>query len=103
MAAPALSVQGGQRDAIRKMLQLNRGGEADWDQATAQDDGTWKVLIYDKYCRDIISSLLYIQQTESPGGFKLGSLGPVAEGLFIWIFGISTLIGITVWITAKSN
>ena len=60
MAAPALSVQGGQRDAIRKMLQLNRGGEADWDQATAQDDGTWKVLIYDKYCRDIISPLFKV-------------------------------------------
>ena len=60
MAAPALSVQGGQRDAIHKMLQLNRGGEADWDQATAQDDGTWKVLIYDKYCRDIISPLFKV-------------------------------------------
>ncbi|GAA1695071.1 c-type cytochrome [Microbacterium sediminicola] len=53
--------------------------------------------------RDIISSLLYMQETASPGGEKLGSLGPVAEGLFIWIFGISALIAITVWITAKSN
>ena len=61
------------------------------------------MYLTDEDKRDIISSLLYIQQTESPGGFKLGSLGPVAEGLFIWIFGISTLIGITVWITAKSN
>ena len=53
--------------------------------------------------RDIISSLLFIQENESPGGFKLGSLGPVSEGLFIWIFGIGSLIAITVWITAKSN
>ena len=53
--------------------------------------------------RDIISSLLYLQQNESPGGFSLGSLGPVSEGLFIWIFGIGSLIGLTVWITAKSN
>jgi ubiquinol-cytochrome c reductase cytochrome c subunit len=53
--------------------------------------------------RDIISSLLYLQQNESPGGFSLGSLGPVSEGLFIWIFGIGSLIAITVWITAKSN
>lgn len=53
--------------------------------------------------RDIISSLLYLQQNESPGGFNLGNLGPVSEGLFIWIFGIGTLIGLTVWITAKSN
>ena len=53
--------------------------------------------------RDIISSLLFIQENESPGGFKLGSLGPVSEGLFIWIFGIGSLIAITVWIPAKSN
>ena len=53
--------------------------------------------------RDVISALLWMQQNESPGGFSLGSLGPVAEGLFIWIFGIGTLIAVTVWITAKSN
>ncbi|MCR2800662.1 MULTISPECIES: cytochrome bc1 complex diheme cytochrome c subunit [unclassified Microbacterium] len=53
--------------------------------------------------RDIISSLLYMQENPSPGGFTLGSLGPVSEGLFIWIFGIGGLIALTVWITAKSN
>ena len=53
--------------------------------------------------RDIISALLFLQENQSPGGFSLGSLGPVSEGLFIWIFGIGALIAITVWITAKSN
>jgi len=53
--------------------------------------------------RDVISALLYLQENDSPGGWSLGSLGPVSEGLFIWIFGIGSLIGITVWITAKSN
>ena len=53
--------------------------------------------------RDIISSLLFMQENESAGGLNLGSLGPVSEGLFIWIFGIGSLIGLTVWITAKSN
>ena len=53
--------------------------------------------------RDIISALMWMQQNESPGGFSLGSLGPVSEGLFIWIFGIGALIALTVWITAKSN
>jgi ubiquinol-cytochrome c reductase cytochrome c subunit len=53
--------------------------------------------------RDIISYLLYLQQHESIGGFGLGDLGPVSEGLFVWIFGIGTLIAVTVWITAKSN
>lgn len=53
--------------------------------------------------RDIISALLYQQQSVQIGGFSLGSLGPVSEGLFIWIFGIGALVAITVWITAKSN
>jgi ubiquinol-cytochrome c reductase cytochrome c subunit len=53
--------------------------------------------------RDIITYLQYVQDNRSPGGFELGSLGPVAEGLFIWIFGLGTIVAITVWITAKSN
>ncbi|MCS3843936.1 MULTISPECIES: c-type cytochrome [unclassified Microbacterium] len=53
--------------------------------------------------RDIISALLYQQESVSVGGFTLGNLGPVSEGLFVWIFGIGGLVAITVWITAKSN
>ncbi len=53
--------------------------------------------------RDIISALLFQQQSVQPGGFSLGSLGPVSEGLFAWIFGIGALVAVTVWITAKSN
>ncbi|MGL3151338.1 cytochrome bc1 complex diheme cytochrome c subunit [Microbacterium sp. A82] len=53
--------------------------------------------------RDIISALLYQQEAVQIGGFTLGSLGPVSEGLFIWIFGIGGLVGLAVWITAKSN
>ncbi|MDR2997793.1 MAG: c-type cytochrome [Microbacterium sp.] len=53
--------------------------------------------------RDIISALLFQQDAVQIGGFTLGSLGPVSEGLFIWIFGIGALVALTVWITAKSN
>ena len=53
--------------------------------------------------RDIISALLFQQQAVPVGGFSLGNLGPVSEGLFVWIFGIGALVAITVWITAKSN
>jgi ubiquinol-cytochrome c reductase cytochrome c subunit len=52
---------------------------------------------------DIITYLMYIQEHPSPGGFELGSLGPVAEGLFLWIFGLGAIVALTVWITAKSN
>jgi ubiquinol-cytochrome c reductase cytochrome c subunit len=53
--------------------------------------------------RDIISYLKYLENNPSPGGFALGSLGPVSEGLFLWIFGLGAVVALTVWITAKSN
>lgn len=53
--------------------------------------------------RDIISALLWMENNAGAGGLTLGSLGPVSEGLFIWIFGIGGLVALTVWITAKSN
>jgi ubiquinol-cytochrome c reductase cytochrome c subunit len=53
--------------------------------------------------KDIITYLAYIDENSSAGGFELGSLGPVAEGLFVWIFGLGLIIAITVWLGAKSN
>lgn len=52
---------------------------------------------------DIISYLKYIENQPSVGGLSLGSIGPVAEGLFIWIIGLGSIVGLTVWVTAKSN
>lgn len=52
---------------------------------------------------DIITYLKYIQDTKSPGGFALGDIGPVAEGLFLWIFGLGAVVAVTVWLTAKTN
>jgi ubiquinol-cytochrome c reductase cytochrome c subunit len=51
----------------------------------------------------IITYLKYLDETPSVGGFGLGNLGPVSEGLFIWIFGLGAIVGITIWLTAKSN
>jgi len=53
--------------------------------------------------RDVITYLKYVQDNRSPGGFELGALGPVSEGLFLWIFGLGAILALTVWITAKSN
>ena len=53
--------------------------------------------------KDIISYLQYVEQNPSAGGLELSSLGPVSEGLFIWVFGLGAIIALTVWITAKSN
>lgn len=52
---------------------------------------------------DIITYLKYIDEQPAVGGLSLGSIGPVSEGLFIWIFGMGAIVALTVWITARSN
>ena len=52
---------------------------------------------------DIITYLKYLDKNPSPGGFDLGNLGPVSEGLFVWIFGLGAIVGVTIWIAAKSS
>ena len=52
--------------------------------------------------RDIIA-YLEEQRGASPGGLTLGSLGPVSEGLWGWLLGLGLIIGITVWVGAKSS
>ncbi len=52
---------------------------------------------------DIISYLAYLDDNPSAGGLNLGSLGPVSEGLFVWIFVLGSIVAITVWLTARSN
>lgn len=52
---------------------------------------------------DIISFLMYMEAHPSPGGYGLGSIGPVSEGLFIWIIGLGGIVGVTVWIAARAS
>jgi ubiquinol-cytochrome c reductase cytochrome c subunit len=53
--------------------------------------------------RDIITSLKFNETNTAPGGFELGSIGPVSEGIFIWIIGLGGIVAITVWLTARPN
>lgn len=53
--------------------------------------------------KDIIAYLEYLKSHPSAGGLELSSLGPVSEGLFLWILGLGAIVGFTIWITAKSN
>ena len=52
---------------------------------------------------NIIAYLEYLNEHPSPGGLDLGGLGPVSEGLFVWIFALGAIIAVTVWLTARSN
>ena len=51
--------------------------------------------------RDIIAYLKKNEETPAYGGFTIGSLGPVSEGLFAWMVGIGALVGFAIWIAAN--
>ena len=51
--------------------------------------------------RDIVF-LNTIEDQPKQGGLTLGSLGPVSEGLFAWVFGLGLLVACAVWLGSKS-
>ena len=53
--------------------------------------------------RQIIKYVETIKTQPNPGGMALGRLGPVSEGLFLWIVGLGAVLGVAVWIGAKSS
>lgn len=53
--------------------------------------------------RDVIAYLGSLEEMPDYGGFGLGGLGPVVEGLVAWVFGIGVLVGAAVWIAAHTT
>jgi ubiquinol-cytochrome c reductase cytochrome c subunit len=53
--------------------------------------------------KDIIAYLMNTRTEPSYGGLNLGSLGPVSEGLFIWVFGLGLLLIFAIWIGAHTT
>jgi ubiquinol-cytochrome c reductase cytochrome c subunit len=51
----------------------------------------------------IIAYLKKGEEAPAYGGFRLGGLGPVSEGMFVWLFGIGGLVLFTIWITAHTT
>jgi ubiquinol-cytochrome c reductase cytochrome c subunit len=52
--------------------------------------------------RDIVAYLQSLQSNPQYGGFGLGGIGPVSEGMFAWIVGIGSLVGVAIWIAAHT-
>jgi ubiquinol-cytochrome c reductase cytochrome c subunit len=50
----------------------------------------------------IISYIQTLKASKDPGGHGLDRIGPVSEGLVIWVVGIGVLMGVILWIGAKS-
>jgi ubiquinol-cytochrome c reductase cytochrome c subunit len=53
--------------------------------------------------RDVIAYLESLDQNPEYGGFGMGGLGPVSEGLFAWLLGIGSLVGFAIWIAAHTT
>lgn len=51
--------------------------------------------------RDIIAYITQTRVEPNPGGFSLGRIGPVTEGLVIFLGGMGFLVLISMWITAR--
>ena len=52
--------------------------------------------------RDIIAYIQNLQNDPDPGGWGIGRLGPVTEGLAIFLIGMVALVFTTLWIAGKS-
>jgi ubiquinol-cytochrome c reductase cytochrome c subunit len=52
--------------------------------------------------QQVISYLAAQRDQTNVGGFSLGNLGPVSEGLFAWVFGLGILIAGAVWLGKKA-
>ena len=50
----------------------------------------------------IISYLKTVETQPNVGGMNLGNMGPVSEGMFIWIFGLVLMIGTAYWLGQKA-
>jgi ubiquinol-cytochrome c reductase cytochrome c subunit len=53
--------------------------------------------------QDIIAYLVSTRTEPNSGGLALGELGPVSEGLLVWVFGLGLLIVFACWIGAHTT
>jgi len=53
--------------------------------------------------RDVIAYLTSLEEQPNYGGFGLGGLGPVPEGMAAWLVGIGLCVGAAVWIAAHTT
>jgi quinol---cytochrome-c reductase cytochrome c subunit len=52
--------------------------------------------------RSIVNYIQTIKASKDPGGSGIDRIGPVSEGLVIWIVGVGLLMGTILWIGAKA-
>jgi ubiquinol-cytochrome c reductase cytochrome c subunit len=53
--------------------------------------------------RDVIAYLQSLDESPEYGGFGMGGIGPVSEGMFAWIVGIGGCVAFAIWIAAHTT
>lgn len=53
--------------------------------------------------RAVIAYIKAVQDQPNYGGFGGGGIGPVADGIWVWLFGIGGLVGFAIWIAAHGT
>jgi ubiquinol-cytochrome c reductase cytochrome c subunit len=53
--------------------------------------------------RDVIAYLQSLDEQPEYGGFGMGGVGPVSEGMFAWIVGIGGCVVFAIWIAAHTT
>jgi len=53
--------------------------------------------------RDVIAYIQSMKEQPGYGGFSLGNLGPVSEGMFAWLVGLGVCVAFAVWIAAHTT
>jgi ubiquinol-cytochrome c reductase cytochrome c subunit len=56
----------------------------------------------DQEKQDIIAYIQFLKTEQDPGGWGIGRIGPVSEGLVIFLVGIVALVFASLWIAGKS-
>jgi ubiquinol-cytochrome c reductase cytochrome c subunit len=51
----------------------------------------------------VTAYIMALQEAPNPGGLALGRIGPVAEGLFMWVVVFTAFIAAAVWIGIKAR
>jgi ubiquinol-cytochrome c reductase cytochrome c subunit len=57
----------------------------------------------DRQLDSIVDYIVYLQDPEAPGGLRIGSVGPVSEGLIAWLVGLGLLVLVIRWITREAH
>ncbi len=52
--------------------------------------------------KDIIAFIKSSKESNNPGGYGLGGLGPVSEGMLMWFVGIIVMMAFAMWIGSRS-